>query len=416
MSLLINSVPVFSQNSVIEIDSIRPDNLILNDSSLIPFFEKLKSAKQKQVTILQMGDSHMQMGYFTEEIRTQFGAAFGLSGIGNIFPYPIAKYRPFYIKTNIKKGNWQGSNYLNKETDVKYGVSGFTIKTNDADAVIDIMAQRYPKEISTGKDVVIYFSADESTLVEVSGCNSLVDSNQFNAPLQSNINQAGSGFKWKKASFSFEKPINKIRLRVKQTTTGIPFYLYDIQLLQLDRPGITYHNFGVGGAQFSNLCENASLSVEQMNDLNPGLIIFSYGSNESYTTSFKYNSFYNMVLSYVEKVKSALPDACIILTSPPDTRAKNLYPRNTDSITLAFKNIASQKNIAFWDLRKQMGGNGSLFQWLNAGLAANDKLHFASEGYKLQAKLFMEAFFKSYNHFVSQDLKITMPVLHWKYK
>ncbi len=395
------------------------NNQIIYKENLVPFLTKLQQIKTDgaKVKILQLGDSHMQMGYFVEEMRTNFSSAFGLSSVGTIFPYSIANYRPFYVQSKVLVGNWEGKNYLNTETDMKYGVSGFTIKTVNKNASFEITPKRIGAEIETGKEVILYYQGDDNTSLDVSGINTFLDSNK----LINTTNLLSSKYEdslnaWKKASFYFESPINKIRITINQTKEGSPFYIYGMQLINTNKPGIIYNNCGVGGAQFSSLCKNASLSISQIKDINPDLIILSYGSNESYTSAFKYMNYLNMVRDYLTKVKQAVPEASIILTSPPDTRSKNRFPINSDSIGVAFNNIAKELNLSFYDLRYQMGGNGSLFRWLKNGLASKDQLHFTKEGYALQAKLFISAIFDAFNDTVSENDRLTIPIINQKFK
>jgi len=414
-TLFFLTIGVSAQNKL-DLDSVRKtNNQIIYKENLAPFFDKLKQLKKNgdKVKILQLGDSHMQMGYFVEEMRSNFSSTFGLSSLGTIFPYSIANYRPFYVQSKIILGNWEGKNYLTDENDLKYGVSGFTIKTLNKNACFEIMPKNISSDIATGNEVIIYYQGEENTKIEVTGINTFLDSNKIiNSTNLLSSNKNDSLNNWKKASFYFESQINKIKISVNQTKEGIPLYIYGLQLNNTNKPGVIYNNCGVGGAQFSNLCKNASLSISQIKDINPDLIILSYGSNESYTSAFKYDIYSKMISEYLQNVKLAVPNASIILTSPPDTRSKNRFPINSDSIGIAFRNVAKDLNLCFWDLRTQMGGNGSLYKWLKNGLASKDQLHFTKDGYILQAKLFTTAIFKAYNEMVDENEKLILPIIN----
>jgi hypothetical protein len=54
-----------------------------------------------------------------------------------------------------------------------------------------------------------------------------------------------------------------------------------------------------------------------------------------------------------------------------------------DMIVDAQRQAAAANRCAFWDLRAKMGGKGSMQQWVNAGLAANDHVHFSGMGYRM---------------------------------
>lgn len=409
----------FGQDSILSNPTIGVDNKIYNEITLQNFFAKLKEVKSngRQVNILQLGDSHMQMGYFVEEMRANFLHEFGLSGIGTIFPYPIANYRPFYVKAKVVNGTWKGSNYLNAESDIKYGMAGFTLKTTSRKAGIEIMPQKSPQEIQTGNQVVLFYQANDNAVIDVSGIDTFTDSTKvFKSINVLNSKESDSALGWKKAIFYFEKGVNKINVSINQLHDTAAFYINGLQLNNVNKAGIVYNNCGVGGAQFSHLCNHSSYSVEQIKDLNPDLIIFSYGSNESYTSTFNSEAYQKMVGAYLDKIKAALPGVAIILTAPPDTRSKGRFPVNSMSIGMVFNKLASEKQVAYWDLCHQMGGSGSLLKWLQLGLASTDKLHFTKLGYQLQAKMLIEAIFNAYNKTVTVDQQIKLPVINRNFK
>ena len=409
----------WSQNTTVATDSLQSNNKIYNDQYLLPFYNKLKKIKTngETVSILQLGDSHMQMGYFTDEMRNHFSSQFGMSSIGNIFPYPIASYKPFYIKTKVLSGIWEGRNHLKPEDDFKFGFTGFAVKTVSKNASLEIMPRKYQNEIATGNQVTIYFTGDDTSTIEIIALNTVKDSTLSFKPSKIIFNENSEEKNgWKKIVFNFDSQINKIVLTVNQSKVLAPFYINGVFLNNTEKGGIIYNNCGVGGAQFSSLCNNSSLSISQIKDLNPDLIIFSYGSNESYTKSFTYENYIEMVRKYITTLKVQLPNTTILLTSPPDTRSNDRYPINTKPIGLVFNALAKEQALSYWDMTTQMGGDGSLFKWLKLGLAAKDKLHFTKQGYALQADLLLEALFSSYNSNVTDNEKVNLPIITTAFK
>lgn len=412
-NLLVFTTACFAQSTA---DSSNPknenSNNIFNGSSLKPFFEKLHASKSKaeNISILHLGDSHMQMGYFIGEMRRGFSTPFGSSSIGLLFPHPIAGYKPFYVKSEATPGQWKGGNYLRPETEWKYGVSGFTIQSKLKQASFTIRPNNLDIPIMSSREIVLYFQCKSSTKVKVEGCvqpSDPLDSITPSKLVESDfISPIDSFSGWKKQRFGFESAVNSIVVSIEQETDSLPFDLFATQWLNPNQPGITYHNAGVGGSTFLSLCKNASLAVDQMVDLKPDLIIYSYGSNEAYTPTFKTNEYQQFISEHLDRIKNKLPNTPILLTSPPDTRSKDRYPRNTDSIRSVFQELSEEKNLAYWDLRNQMGGDGSLHRWLKKGWASKDKLHFTKPGYELQAKLLLEAIFKAYNDLYPNEIPI----------
>jgi lysophospholipase L1-like esterase len=393
-------------------------NIILNGESLAPFFSKLKNIpkNKERVSILHVGDSHMMMGYFIGEMRKCLSNAFPLSGYGMLFPYSMLNYKPFYIHVNKIQGVWEGANYLKPEQKLPLGITGFALQTKSTYAQFHISPRRVPEEIASGNQVILYYAGDPAADIKIQGIN-FKDTNTI---IQSTGIVADTLMtpisKWKKAIYNFDNVINEIKISINQKYDSIPFIIYGLQLINSDKMGITYHNCGVGGATFLSLTNNSSLSLSQIQDLNPDLIIFSYGSNEAYTSAFNAEKYYLSISDYISSVRNTLPTTSILLTAPPDTRSKNRYPRNNDSIIYVLKNISTKNIVAFWDLRSQMGGDGSLYKWLKGGLASKDQLHFTKEGYEMQAKLLSEALFIEYNKSLPPTEHVSLPTFQKNFK
>ncbi|MCK7557859.1 hypothetical protein MKQ70_23755 [Chitinophaga sedimenti] len=63
-------------------------NRLLNDSSLRPFFEKVNEVDE--VSVLHLGDSHLQAGFFPGVVAERLQEQFGNAGRGFVFPYNVA--------------------------------------------------------------------------------------------------------------------------------------------------------------------------------------------------------------------------------------------------------------------------------------------------------------------------------------
>jgi len=71
-----------------------------------PFFEKLKNSKAKQVSVLHIGDSHIQYDQGPGVIRNTFQDLFGFSGRGFVFPYASAGTHAAYDYKTSSTGIW----------------------------------------------------------------------------------------------------------------------------------------------------------------------------------------------------------------------------------------------------------------------------------------------------------------------
>src|ERR1700732_506595 len=53
-----------------------------------------------------------------------------------------------------------------------------------------------------------------------------------------------------------------------------------------------------------------------------------------------------------------------------------------DRIVTAQREAARSNRCAFWDMRQKMGGKGAMREWVTAGLAQYDHVHFTAPGYR----------------------------------
>jgi hypothetical protein len=75
-----------------------------------------------------------------------------------------------------------------------------------------------------------------------------------------------------------------------------------------------------------------------------------------------------------------------MVIGPPDrylkTRKGWQPMEKIDMIVEAQRQAAVATGCAFWDLRAKMGGKGSMQQWVTAGMAQYDHVHFTGSGYR----------------------------------
>src|ERR1041385_242739 len=107
-------------------------------SALARFFNTWKDDMTPKITVAHFGDSHIQPGIFSGEVRKFMQNQKGDGGYGIIFPYSAAKtYSPLDYKT-VHYGKWQYSKALEPRPRMPLGVSGMTIRTIDPAAGFSI--------------------------------------------------------------------------------------------------------------------------------------------------------------------------------------------------------------------------------------------------------------------------------------
>jgi len=69
-------------------------------------------------------------------------------------------------------------------------------------------------------------------------------------------------------------------------------------------------------------------------------------------------------------------------------------------IVEAQREAAIANRCPFWDMRAKMGGMGSMQQWVLAGMAQYDYVHFTSPGYRLLGDAIFRDLMNQYGEFL----------------
>jgi lysophospholipase L1-like esterase len=355
-----------------EIDSLRvclPCNDIQQDSSLALLANKWKSGELK---ILHLGDSHVQIGHFSGEIKRLLQA----KNSGIHFPYPLAKSVDGRLFKTKASGHWTGVSVLKPASGVNISLTGYSVSTRDTSANIQWIA----------KDSLLSFQRVR-VWTESDSCSLLPDLGPYFQVTQ--VQQQGN-----LRFFDFESslPLNRFTLQVHRSVPmQDQFTLHGIELIS-DEKGIEYVDLGVAGAQFTQLKSRANLMLNQVRALKPDLIICSFGTNEAYNLNWDARVYEQSLFQFSKDIKSVLPQAVFLWTSPPDTRSQKRVPRYQNQLVQLLSNQA----FPFYDLNAVMGGFGSSSSWVKKGYFLKDQVHLTKEGYQLQAKLFVLALLKSW--------------------
>jgi lysophospholipase L1-like esterase len=120
---------------------------------------------------------------------------------------------------------------------------------------------------------------------------------------------------------------------------------------------------------------------------NPGLIVIAYGTNEAGQKDLSLAGHRETMRQLIARFRQASPTATILVIGPPDrfirTRKGWVPLENLDQVVEAQRQAAIASGAAFWDTRAKMGGKGSMRNWVYAGMAQSDYVHFTSPGYRM---------------------------------
>ncbi len=351
-----------------------------NIDKSIKKLQAIKSNQDSVFVVLHIGDSHIQMDYFSRIIKNNLQEQFGNKGDGILFPYSACKsVGPRNLKSKIY-GTWEWNNVLNNPQKSALGVVGYSLKTNSETSSFNL---RFAPDSASGLDK------------NIKSIKIFHGKNNYYLRINDSILKPNNNY-----YTLINNDLAKLELLFtlsKQNATQQEFALRGIQFTHNQKAGVEYHHCGIVGAQFVHLINNTPFFEEDISALKPDLIIFSFGSNESYNYSFDTQLYKNGVIQFIEKIKKQLPDVQTLITTTPDTRSSGRFPKHTKVINQSLREIAQTTHSALWDLHAVMGGNNAIQSWLSKGWSMRDRLHFTRDGYYLQGNMFSLALFDVYN-------------------
>lgn len=373
---------------------IKPNlNLIKNDTTLYPFYDKLLNIsyhKQDVIKILHIGDSHIQADFFSGKIREYFQVKYGNAGRGLIFPYRAAGSNEPSDINSSSKGDWTSKRNVHINNPLPLGISGFTLHTDDFFAELHI--ETLNKTFNNSFNKITLFHQKGDSCYDFA----LYDKNNQKIGY---INSNDKELNRFTSTVKIDRLVNTIKLRTVKTS-GKQYFtnIYGIAL-ENSYPGVLYNTVAANGAAIYHY-NQADYFAEQLRAIEPDLIIISLGSNEALNPPFFRKFFQKQISQFVNNLKKSNPNTCIVFTTPPDSYLKKRFKnKNVEAVRTEIVDFCEKENIAYWDLYEITGGYGSMDNWLKYKLAQRDKIHYTAKGYYIQANLFLQSLEKSLERF-----------------
>lgn len=368
------------------------ENVILQSGSLDQLFEKLLKQRVeggKKISIVHLGDSHILGNFLTQEVRQRLQREFGDAGRGLIFPYKLAQSngpKDYLVETNCR---WTGANCqrdLSQET--QFGVSGFRLETNNLRGELTFrLRDTATSETQLFTKVTVFQRKSPLAFdLEVRDDVSKQTAQLF---IEDDFSR----------SYYFDRPVGQVTIAAKKVADQQKLLIIDGLSLENELSGIIYHSIGVNGAKFMDYAR-AKFFARQVSNLEPDLVIFSFGTNEGQgNTPPEYMR--QTMDALIGQIKERCPSAMILLTTPADSylRGKGFNPYLPE-ISAVIREYAEKNQYALWDLHQFSGGENSAASWKSNGLMSSDSVHYSKAGYAVQGKLLYQSLIKAYNSFV----------------
>ncbi|MEO6904501.1 MAG: SGNH/GDSL hydrolase family protein [Bacteroidia bacterium] len=375
-------------------------NRIENDTNKMQsFYQKLyqlSQTKRGKISIVHIGDSHLQADIFSGSVRQKMQLKFGNAGRGLIFPYRVAKSNEPSSYRTTSNISWDSKRNVFLDKPLPIGISGFTIESPDTSATINIIIKDQPR-LGYGFTKFTLYHDKGSSNYDITIC----DEYKCEQGVFKSDTLSTNPFM---STLKFNVPIRQFILNNKssdslnQKTTRI----YGM-LLENDSAGILYNMIGVNGAEYRHY-NMSKYFMQQLPSLNPDLVIVSLGTNESFSTGFNKEDFAKNIDTLITHIQQVSPNTAILITTPPDSyilaHKKRIKNSNLKIVRAIIINYCNQHSIAYWDWYEIMGGYGTMMKWYQMQLAQKDKVHFTAKGYQIQGDLLYRALIEGYENYV----------------
>ena len=335
--------------------------------------------------ILHIGDSHIQAGHFSEAIRTATQTTYGNGGRGCIAPLRlIGTNQPTdYTITSPHRVARKGRISARNRSNLHFGLTGVAAMLSPHCATIEIGVKQPDDEFTS------------ITLLHASG------KGYREAKFAGKTHEASCPTAYE-STFTLEAPSQKISLA--DINASSEFWGV---FLSNPHSGAIVSSIGNNSACYSHY-NHIPHFAEQAASLAPQLVIISLGTNEAFGR-FSESEFTLQIDKLVTNLRRAMPQVCILLTTPMecDRRKGSRRRRRRRQVSFATNancklvrdaiiKYGSDHNIAVWDLYEVAGGDGSAAKWVQNGLLAKrDHVHCSTEGYTLQGELLSIALLKT---------------------
>lgn len=160
--------------------------------------------------------------------------------------------------------------------------------------------------------------------------------------------------------------------------------------------GISVDNFSMRGSGGQHLLKVPQETLRNFASVRPyDLIILHFGLNVASPKQKDYSAYTSQIGQVVDRMKDAYPHAAILVVSigDRDARGSDGQLHTMDGVTelVAYqRKMASDHNVAFWNLYEAMGGDGSLARMTENKQANKDYTHINFAGGKHLAKLLFD--------------------------
>ncbi len=351
---------------------------------------RLVTKGEGRINIVQIGGSHIQADIYSNIARFRLQHFYpGLDGgRGFTFPYSVANTNnPVNLKVE-HTGKWTSCRNIEKDKTEVLGLAGISVSTQDTASSIKMYSYKSYHHYDFNRIKVFY----------------KMDSLSFHLQVNNNIgvDSIHTDSIYGYQEFFLSEYTDTLEMSFYKTDSSqISFTLLGVTM-ETDDPGIVYHSIGINGASIPSFLR-CQLLENQMEVINPDLVVLSLGTNDAYGKTFDSEQYYRNYDTLIQRVIEANPQVAILISVPNDDYLYKRYPNKfTASQEVEIYKLAKKYKAGVWNLYQIMGGFNSSQTWYEHDLMKYDRIHFTKQGYILKGDLYFNALLKVYDNYIEE--------------
>ena len=345
------------------------------------FYNKLSNATDNKISILHIGDSHLQADIATGKTRIMLQEKFGNAGRGIIIPFKLAKTNE-PVDYSIKcSGSYSYSSLMKRPWKTKLKLTGASISPNSEIFSLTINTSSKQTPVQQFNTLRLHIDGDLYIDDVKVNNNTLIFGEDYT------IEESQSDH----TDIVFNQPQTSVQLSLS-SIGKITFYGAS---LLTNSNGIIYNVIGNNGAAYDSYNRMGDMG-QDCSIFNSDLIIISLGTNEAFG-NISDESFYNTIAKFVDDMRNFNPEAPILLVTPMECQRKGQINTNIKRLRDIIIQYGENNNIATYDWYEVAGGYGASNKWVANKLMGSDRIHNTSKGYTLQGTLLYDVLIHDLN-------------------
>ncbi|WP_321476788.1 GDSL-type esterase/lipase family protein [uncultured Paludibaculum sp.] len=396
-----------------EMERLRPDTVpVKADDSKIHdpggtmdnFYSALLRTERHQpgavTRILHFGDSPTTADLITADVRNFLQTRFGDAGHGT---YLIAKPWAWYGHRglDVSASGWSmDPATLHAQRDGRYGVGGVSfIGGVGAESKLTLRNEGHTK-LS-----LAYLAQPNGGEISIDAGDIHIATLDTSAPEAAELEQ------------TWPIPVEARKFQIRVTRGSVRLFCLTFRK---DAPGVMYDSIGLNGSWAGVLAShvNGPRWMEELRMARPSLVVINYGTNESGYRNYIDTTYPKDVKEILRRVKTAVPEASILIMSPMDRGAREqggtigTVPTLPQLVSVQAR-IAAENDCAFFNTFQAMGGPGTMGKWYMAEprLVSADFIHPLPSGARIVGTLLYQALIDGYNSYKLKQLRQNLAVV-----